>query len=378
MNHRRSFIKSAIGVSAGILTSSQLSGNAFSPLSLPRAGKRQTPRIRFSVIGLNHGHIYSQVNCVLGGGGELVSFHAKEDNLAAEFGKRFPQAKRVSTEAEILEDSSIQLVVSASIPHERAALAIRVMEHGKDFMIDKPAVISLQQLITVRIAQKKSKRIYSVCYSERLLNQAMVKAGELVQAGAIGKVIQTIGIGPHRLNPATRPDWFFDKSRFGGIICDIGSHQFDQFLFYTGSTSAKILASQAGNVHHQKYKGFEDFGDVLVQGNRGSGYFRVDWFTPNGVQTGNDRRNTILGTDGYIEVRQNIDIAGRGGGSHLFLVDQKEAKYFDCKDVDLTYGRQLVDDIVNRTETAMTQEHCFLATELSVLAQKDATRMVKI
>ena len=376
-NNRRNFIKSTLGVSVGILTAQRSSGNDFSPFTLPLEGKRQAPRIRFSVIGVNHGHIYGQTNSVIRGGGELVAFHAMEDELAAEFAKRFPQAKRVQTEAEILEDNTIQLVVSASIPNERAPLGIRVMEHGKDFMVDKPGITSLAQLSAVRKVQKKTGRIYSICYSERLENKATIKAGELVQAGAIGKVIQTIGLGPHRMNPKTRPEWFFDKKYFGGIICDIGSHQFDQFLYITGSTSGKILASQTGNVHYPQYPEFEDFGDALVQGNRGAGYIRVDWFTPDGLKTWGDGRLTVLGTDGYIEIRKNIDIAGRDGGNHLFLVDRKTTQYIDCSDVDLPYGRQLVDDIVNRTETAMTQEHCFLATELTLQAQKKAIKMRK-
>lgn len=373
MDNRRNFIKSAIGISAGILTAGQLSGNTFSPFTLPLMKKSQTPRIRFSVIGINHGHIYGQVRSVIKGGGELVAFHAKEDNLAAEFTKAFPQAKRVQNEVEILEDKSTQLILSSIIPNERALLGIRVMEHGKDYMVDKPGITSLAQLAQVRKVQKKTGRIFSILYSERLENKATVKAGELVQVGAIGQVVQTIGMGPHRMNPKTRPEWFFDKKYFGGILCDIGSHQFDQFLYFTGSTSGKILASQVGNVHYPQYKEFEDFGDAMVQGNYGSGYIRVDWFTPDGLNTWGDGRLTILGTDGYIEIRKNTDIAGRKGGNHLFLVDQKETQYIDCNDVDLPYGRQLVDDVINRTETAMSQDHCFLATELTLIAQKNAT-----
>ena len=377
MSNRRNFIKSAMGVSAGLLTATQVSGSHFSPYTLPLLGKRQTPRIRFSVIGLNHGHIYSQTNSVINGGGQLVAFHAKEDQLAAEFAKRFPQAKRVQTEAEILQDNSIQLVLSASIPNERAPLGIRVMEHGKDFMVDKPGITSLSQLAAVRKIQKKTGRIYSICYSERLENRATIKAGELVHAGAIGKVVQTIGMGPHRISIQSRPEWFFDKKYFGGILCDIASHQFDQYLFFTGTTSGKILASQVGNTHYPQYPQFEDFGDALVQGNRGSGYIRVDWFTPDGLNTWGDGRLTVLGTDGYIEIRKNVDIAGRNGGNHLFLVNHKETQYIDCRDVDLPYGRQLVDDIINRTETAMSQEQCFLATELTLIAQKNAAKIVK-
>ncbi|MBD0295299.1 MAG: Gfo/Idh/MocA family oxidoreductase, partial [Flavisolibacter sp.] len=279
---------------------------------------------------------------------------------------------QVKDEKEILEDSSIQLVLSSIIPDERAPLGIRVMQHGKDYMVDKPGIITLEQLAEVRKVQKQTSRIYSIMYSERFENRATVKAGDLVKEGAIGKVIQTIGLGPHRMSASTRPPWFFDRKRFGGIITDIGSHQFDQYLFFTGTTEAEIVAAQVGNVHHPQYPAFEDFGDVMLRGNGGTGYIRVDWFTPDGLKTWGDGRLTILGTDGYIEIRKNIDIAGREGANHLFLVNNKETVYMDCNKVPLPYGELLVNDVLNRTETAMTQEHCFLATELALKAQKAA------
>lgn len=337
--------------------------------------QKTTPRIKVGVIGMNHSHIYGQVEAVLRGGGELVSAYAKEADLAAAFLKRFPQSKLARTEQEILEDSTIQLVLSAAIPDERAPLGIRVMQHGKDYMVDKPGITTLEQLAEVRRVQAQTRRIYSIMYSERLENRATIRAGELVKAGAIGRVVQTIGLGPHRMNPKTRPPWFFEKPRFGGILCDIASHQADQFLYFTGSTRAEVVAAQVANVHNGQHPTFEDFGDMMVRGDGGSGYIRVDWFTPDGLATWGDGRLTILGTDGFIEIRKNIDIAGRPGGSHLFLVDQKETRHIDCRDVPLPYGEQLVSDVVNRTETAMTQAHCFLATELVLKAQKQAERL---
>ncbi|MGH9370865.1 MAG: Gfo/Idh/MocA family protein [Vicinamibacterales bacterium] len=381
---RRGFLKGLTGSAAAM---SALPREAFAALGGRRgrvryevagqtpAAPKTPPKIRFAVIGVNHGHINSQTTAVLRGGGELVSMYAKEPDLAAAFVKRFPQAKLVRDEQEILEDMSLHLVLSAAIPDERAPLGIRVMQHGKDYMVDKPGITTLEQLAEVRKVQAQTKRIYSIMYSERLENRATVRTGELVKAGAIGRVVQTIGLGPHRMNPKTRPAWFFDKPRFGGILCDIGSHQADQFLFLTGSTRAEVVASQVGNLHTQQHRTFEDFGDAMVRGDGGAGYIRVDWFTPGGLGTWGDGRLTVLGTDGFIEVRKNIDIAGRTGGSHLFLVDQKETRHIDCRDVALPYPAQLVDDVVNRTETAMSQEHCFLATELILQAQKQAQRV---
>lgn len=376
MSHanRRKFIKTAAGLVVAPSIPSELLASPASVVESPaiHGSKPSAARIRFSVIGMNHGHIYGQVGAVIRGGGELVSFYSKEPDLAAEFAKRYPQAKQAKSEQEILDDNSIQLVLSSIIPDERAPLGIRVMKAGKDYMSDKPGITTLEQLAEVRKVQKETKRIYSIMYSERFENRATVKAGELVKAGAIGKVIQTIGLGPHRMTPKSRPDWFFDKKRFGGIICDIASHQFDQFLFFTGSTKAEIVASQVGNVHYPQYPKFEDFGDVMLRGNGGTGYIRVDWFTPDGLKSWGDGRLTILGTDGFIEIRKNIDPGGREGGNHLFITDNKETRYIDCSKEPLPYGEQLVNDVLNRTETAMSQEHCFLATELALRAQKQA------
>ncbi|KAA9356563.1 Gfo/Idh/MocA family protein [Larkinella humicola] len=380
--NRRRFIKESVTTAAGLAGLTALPKELLAapgvPHTIPVVGSSRpkgAARIRFSAIGLNHGHIYGQVEAVIRGGGQLVSFYAKEPDLAAAFTKRYPDAKLVKSEKEILEDNSIQLVVSAAIPDERAPLGIRVMKAGKDYMADKPGITTLEQLAEVRKVQKETKRIYSIMYSERLENKATIKAGELVKAGAIGKVIQTIGLGPHRMNAKTRPEWFFDKQRFGGIICDIASHQFDQFLFFTGSTQAEIVASQVGNTNHPQYPKFEDFGDAMLRGNGGTGYIRVDWFTPDGLNTWGDGRLTILGTEGFIEIRKYVDISGREGGNHLFLVDNKETKTIDCSQVETPYGKLLIDDILNRTETAMPQAHCFLATELALKAQKQAQQV---
>jgi predicted dehydrogenase len=370
---RRDFLQATLGVS---VAAASLRASGASGAQAAAEAPSGPPRIKFAAIGLNHGHINGMTQSVIRGGGELVWVYAKEPDLVADYQKRFPQAKLARSEAEILEDPKIQLVASASIANERAPLGVRVMRAGKDFMADKPGITTLEQLAEVRTVQKETKRIYSICYSERLENRATVRAGELVKAGAIGRVIQTIGLGPHRTNLKSRPAWFFEREQYGGILCDIASHQFDQFLFFTGSTQADVVASQVANVHHPQHPGLEDFGDAMLRGDRGTGYVRVDWFTPDGLKTWGDGRLTILGTDGFIEVRKNIDIGGgREGGSHLFLVDQKETRYVDCSGQDLPYGRLLVDDVLNRTETAMPQEHCLLAMSLAIRAQSQARKL---
>jgi predicted dehydrogenase len=388
---RRGFLKSAasgmlgsVGVMAG------LSGMAFAaepggagvvheivkqePVAAPKYS------IKFSVCGMSHDHIYGMVEAMQRGGGVLVSAYGAEPEKVAAFTKRFPEVKMARSEEEILSDPSIQLVLTSARNVDRAPLGVRVMRHGKDFLTDKPGITTLEQLAEVRKTVAETNRIYGILYSELLEVKAAVKAGELVQAGAIGRVIQTVNIAPHQINQAGgtagggsgRPDWFWDPALYGGILCDIGSHQANQFLYYTGSKEAEVVASQVSNVNHPEHPKFQDFGDMMLRGDRGFGYVRVDWFTPKGVGTWGDGRLFILGTDGYIELRKYVDIAGRKGGDHLFVVDQKQARYIDCNNVTLPFGPQFVSDVVNRTHTAQDQAQALLTAEIVIKAQKKA------
>ena len=333
--------------------------------------------IRFGVIGLDHDHIYGMTAAVQRGGGKLVSVYASDEKQVAAFRSRFGEAKLARSENEILEDKSIQLVLSAAIPDLRAPLGIKAMRAGKDYLSDKPGIVTLEQLADVRRAVQETGRKFAIMYSERLEVRSAVYAGELIKQGAIGRVIQTVNLAPHRTRPASRPAWFFEKSRFGGILTDIGSHQADQFLYYTNSTKAQVVAAQTGNLAHPDYPRFEDFGDMVVAGNGGTGYIRVDWFTPDGLNSWGDGRLFVLGTEGYIELRKYINVASElAGGDHLYIVDKKQARYIDCKEVTLPFGPQFVADVVERTHRSQDQEQALLAAELVLTAQKNATRPV--
>ncbi|MDR3526289.1 MAG: Gfo/Idh/MocA family oxidoreductase [Rhizomicrobium sp.] len=335
--------------------------------------------IDFAVIGADHYHIMGMTAAVKRGGGRLKKFYATTPKQIADFRAQFGDIPLAKNEDEILNDKTIKLVCGAPIPDERAPLGIRVMKAGKDYLSDKPAITTLEQLADVRLAVKETKRKFAIMYSERLEVKAAIQAGYLVDQGAIGKVVQTVNLAPHRIgnvDAGGRPEWFFDKARYGGILTDIGSHQIEQFLYYTKSTTARVVASQTGNFNHPQYPKFEDFGDMVAVGNGGTGYIRVDWFTPDGLSTWGDGRLFLLGTEGYIELRKYVDIAGRPGGNHLFMVDKKGVRSIDCSKVILPFGSQLVSDILHRTETAQNQAEALLTAELVLTAQKNATRPV--
>lgn len=325
--------------------------------------------IKFAAIGINHGHIYGQAECLLRAGGELVAFHVLEEDLASQFAARYPQAKRVEKPEAIYEDQAIALVITAAIPGDRAGITVAAMQAGKDVMSDKPGMISFEQFDEIERVRAETGRIYSVCYSEHFEARSTVKAGELVQQGAIGEVLHTVGLGPHALRSHQRPEWFFDRARYGGILCDIASHQCEQFLFFSNTLDAEVISATVANRAHPEHPGLQDIGDIHLRSPRTTGYVRVDWFTPEGLPTWGDGRLTILGTDGYIELRKYIDVAGRAGTDHLFLVNKQGVQHIDCSHVELPYGRQLLADIRDRTATAMSQAHCFKAMELALSAQ---------
>jgi len=365
------------GLAAGIVTDalaqSVSQGNAVAEVAAPvMPDPTAKYRIPFAVIGLDHAHIYSMTDAVIRGGGVLTAVYATDPAQIATFRKRYGDVKLARNEAEILEDKSIKLVAGAPIPDERAPLGIRVMRSGKDFLGDKPSITTLAQLAEVRRTIAETNRKFAIMYSERLEVRAAVMAGQLIDQGAIGKVVQTINIAPHRVSAPSRPDWFWDKQRYGGILTDIGSHQADQFVYYTKSTKAHVVASQTANLTYPQHPAFEDFGDMTVSGDGGTGYIRVDWFTPDGLPTWGDGRLFVLGTEGYIELRKYVDIAGRPGGNHLLIADRKGVRYMDCSKVPLPFGPQFVTDIVERTSVAQDQAGALLAAELVLTAQQNA------
>ena len=329
-----------------------------------------TRSIRFAAIGLDHRHIYDMISGMQAAGGECAGWwtDGTPETLNG-FTQRFPGLPRVQDKRALLEDPSIDVILTAAIADQRASIAIEAMQHGKDVMADKPGCTTLDDLEAIRRTVVETGRIWSVNFSERFLVPAVGEALRLAREGAIGQVVQTIGLGPHRLNAKLRDPWFFERRQYGGILTDIASHQIDQFLVFTGSEDAEIVSASARNLAHPQWPGLQDFGELLLRSEKGHGYVRVDWFTPNGLPTWGDGRLLVLGTEGYIELRKYIDIAGRPGTNHLLLVNGTRVEHIACEGLPLTYFAELTSDVINRTETAMPQAHAFRVMELAIRAQ---------
>ena len=331
----------------------------------------------FAAAHLDHGHIYGQCNGLLEAGGELKWVYDPDPEKVEAFRTRFPQARAARTLDEILADKNLRLVAAAAVPCDRGPLGCRVMEAGKDYFTDKTPFTTLDQLNQARAVVVRTGRKYMVYYGERLHVECAIHAGDLVHGGAIGRVIQVIGLGPHRLSKASRPAWFFERARYGGILCDIGSHQFEQFLHYSGTTDATVTYAAVGNFANPDKPEFEDFGEASLLGDNGtSNYIRVDWFTPAGLSTWGDGRTVILGTKGYIELRKYVDVGRDKAGDNLILVDDQGEKFINVAGkVGFRFFGEFILDCLNRTEKAMTQAHAFKAAELCLRAQAAARRI---
>ena len=334
---------------------------------------------KFAAIGLAHGHVFDMTRRLQEAGAELVACWDDDPANLAAFARAYPAAHHERTADDLLADPTLSLIVSAAIHDERAALGIQAMEHGKDFLCTKPGFTTLEQVDAVRRVHTATGRRYTVYFGERFGNPATVLASELVHSGAIGRVVHTAGFGPHRLfGRVERPAWVFQRARYGGILNDLASHQIDQFLHFTGSATAEIVAATVANHHHPQFAEFEDFGELLLRGDGATGFIRVDWLSPAGLDTWGDVRLFLLGTEGYIEVRKTWDVQGRAGTDHLFLVDGHGERYIAAADTPLTFMRDYLADLRDRTEHAITQAHVFTVSALALHAQAQAQMLAPL
>ncbi len=342
----------------------------FDPLPEPVVGPDE---FVFAAVGLDHGHIFGMVEQLIDAGATLSLVYDPDPAKLADFVERFPQARAAAGEQEVLDDPHVRLVASASIANQRARLGVRVLDAGKDFFADKPAITTMDDLAAAREAVARTGQKFAVYYGERVHSEAAILAGQLIDQGAIGTVLQVASFGPHRIGTG-RPAWFYDHEQYGGIICDIGSHNFEQMLYYTGATAGEVVSSTVANYAHRETPGLQDFGDAhVVLDNGTTGYVRVDWFTPAGLDVFGDGRTVLLGTDGYIELRKYTDITTDNGGGQVLLVNQDGQFRFDATGkTGFPFFGQLIRDCLDRTEHAMTQQHAFTAAELSIIAQRDA------
>lgn len=328
---------------------------------------------RFAAIGLDHRHVYD-LTAGLIDAGAICAGHDPETSdprVLAGFRKRFPDVPAINRER-LLDDPSIDFILLAAIPSDRAALAIEAMRRGKDVMVDKPGVTTADQLVAVEATVRETGRIWSVALG-RLTSPAVQAALTVARSGELGKLVSLTSLAPHRLNRDLRPAWFFDRAAYGGIINDIGVHSIDQFMAFAGTDDIFVAASTIG-CFGTPPAGFEDFAEITLRGGGISGTMRLDWFTPDGLPDWGDGRLFLVGTEGTLELRKNLDIEGRAGGDHMFIANRDRTRYQDCSAMPVTYYRQFLEDQRDRTGQMFDGGRVFTVCRLALTCQTKAVR----
>lgn len=335
--------------------------------------------MKFAVIGLNHGHIYGQVEGLLTiPGATCAGFHAAEDDLAAQFSQRYPHIPRRS-QRDLLNDKSIDLITSASINSEKGGLAVDVLNAGKHFFVDKPPLTTLEHVAAVKAALQSSRKMMFVFYGERMSCQFDIRAKQLIEEGAIGEVVHVMGLGPHRLNPASRPAWFLDPAQHGGTLNDIASHQVEWFVWITGQR-IKSFSSRVGHFNNNSPATFEDFADATITGENGvTGYIRVDWLTPDKSPIWGDIRGLIVGTKGTIEIRRTINLAAKDDadrtGLMLMTTNDIPPHRVDCRNILIEWPTQIANSLKQNRNLLLDHDTLLHVMEMSVKMQQQATRV---
>ncbi|MSP00321.1 MAG: Gfo/Idh/MocA family oxidoreductase [Acetobacteraceae bacterium] len=330
---------------------------------------------RFAAVGLDHRHVYDMTAGLLAAGAECVGHDPEttDPRVLAGFRKRFPDVPVVSRER-LLDDPSVDFIVLSAVPRDRADIAIAAMRRGKDVMSDKPGVTTVAQLNAMRDAVRETRRLWSVCVG-RVASPALQAALRVVRSGELGRLAQVVSLAPHRLNRDLRPDWFFDRPAYGGIVNDIGVHSIDQFLALADMAEAEIESCVIG-AYGTAPEGFEDFAEFTLSTSRVRGYCRVDWFTPDGLPTWGDGRLFLVGTEGTLELRKNLDIEGRAGANHMFVAGKTGTRHVDCSVLPVTYFRDFIAAVRSRDFAALPQEQVFTVCRMALAAQASAKRFV--
>jgi predicted dehydrogenase len=332
--------------------------------------------MRFAVIGLSHVHALSMTEALLGLPEVACDGFAPEDTPVARGFQSVFSDLRPRPREDLLGDPAIDLVLCADVNGLRGSVLAEALAAGKHVFVDKPPVTTLQDLETVERAAKKNGKLFFVYFGERLDNPLLLKTKQLIGEGRIGRVVNFIGLGPHKLSIEHRPAWMFDPALYGGILNDIASHQVELFTWLTGQQVARFR-SRVGNFGTPQYPTFEDFGDAWFEGDGGAtGYVRVDWFTPDALPTWGDIRQMLVGTEGTLEIRSNINVGSADAGPVLLLTTRESApEVVDPGDIDTAWAPKLVADIQDGVNRLMPHDRTFQALRTVLSMQSQAERI---
>jgi predicted dehydrogenase len=337
-------------------------------------------RHTFSVIGLNHGHINGQTKGLIDSGDwDLKHVYAAEPDLLEAFQAKFPDVTVAESAEQILEDEAVEMVASASINADRGPLAVRALEAGKHFFVDKPCATTIEDLDAIKSAVASTGKKWFAFFGEMVLSAEVEWVREELVKGNLGEPVHFMGLGPHSLRIDTRPDWMFDDRQYGGVLNDIASHQMAQFCYWTGQDPIPQF-SRVGNLYHPEKPEFQDFGDASFSGSGGTtGYLRVDWFTPKGLPSWGDVKQQLITTNAYVEHRKNLDIGDPEYKKKLIVTrEDKETEIIDLGGRKAPFFERLTKDVEEGTDKAIPFELGYKASKAIIELQRDSIRLVAL
>ncbi|WP_127580120.1 Gfo/Idh/MocA family protein [Paenibacillus koleovorans] len=328
--------------------------------------------IHFAIVGCRHSHIGMFINEMLALGHRCVGLYDPDDtSLAEQLAAKHGLPLMKDRDAFLDPALQVQVIGSASINCDKMELVEWAERHGIHVMFDKPAVTDREQLSRLEAVIRRGRIQVGMLLTERF-RPAVYTLQQAIAAGQLGRLVSVSMRKPHRLNPASRADWFFEKRRNGGVIVDLLIHDFDLLLWLTGQQAVSVQAVMTKN-ELPEYPDFWDAASAQVIMNEGLiAQLYADWHTPDKSWTWGDCRVFVNGTEGFAELRLTGDP----------LVSDREELLLAVNDRDPLHLAELAEppcslteDFLRRIEgqpAVLTHEHILAASALTIDADEGA------
>ncbi|WP_410790172.1 Gfo/Idh/MocA family protein [Kribbella sp. C-35] len=260
-------------------------------------------------------------------------------------------AKVFTDHQQMLREVEPEVVMVAGIYGDRGQVVVDALNAGCHVIADKPLCTTLEDLDAIAEAADRTGRHVTLLLEKRYYPVTLAALGIADRLGTIHGVTSS---GPHKLNRPTRPAWFFERARYGGLLNDLAVHDIDAALLFTGLTSGIV----SGSIVDSSYgvATLSGPGAVITAG--------VDWMNPAGSPVHGDYRMKLVGTEGTAELLW--------ARNRLVLTTTDLAPH----DVPLPAGHRPAELVLKAlaagNEPDITTERGLLATRLALLAQRSA------
>jgi predicted dehydrogenase len=311
--------------------------------------------IRVAILGAAHPHLsYVLDELPHRPGCRLVAAAEDDPAMRAQYlsGLDVPVYARVD---DLLADHEIDVAVVAGVYARRADAVLAALAAGAHVLADKPLCTTLDQLAAI---EQRGGEVSLLL--EKRFHPATLAAADLLADGVLGELALVAATGPHKLNAAARPDWFWRRDHYGGIASDLPVHDIDLVLHLTGATSGTVAALTGA----ARRPDFDDHVAVLLRAGDVAATIEANWMSPEAVDVHGHYRMRLAGTLGTAELdwayhRLTVATHDRDTWSVPLGPPVRPAAYF-------------FDALSNDQPPAIGTSASLLATRVALLAQASA------